>query len=411
MKSFKAYLKEDVSVERNLHISHLDDLPLIEGQDGLKKTLALLKSIIAQLAGVSGKPVQVKTKYDGAPSLVCGINPENGKFFVGTKSVFNKLDPKINYTEKDINKNHESSGLRNKLKVALKYLPELGMDSVYQGDMMYTRDDIQKKNIDGQSYVTFKANTITYAVKADSELAQEILASKMGIVFHTKYIGTAMANLKSSLKIDISDFKPSKNVWYKDADFEASNKKLAVSKGDMQVLKKDFNDLVAIAKKLDKPLLDKFINDSDLQTTLMGFNNFLVRKNEYFKKNSKQKYEMLLQYIQDKFTGEVSLRKSDSGKERRTKKYKYLLDILKENKDGMLAFFSLQNSVIKLKQEIINKLNQIKTISTYVDEKGKMTPVDPEGFVAVSDSGGAIKLIDRDTYSRLNFNREKDWKK
>jgi len=411
MKSFKAYLKEDVSVERNLHISHLDDLPLIEGQDGLKKTLALLKSIIAQLAGVSGKPVQVKTKYDGAPSLVCGINPENGKFFVGTKSVFNKLDPKINYTEKDINKNHESSGLRNKLKVALKYLPELGMDSVYQGDMMYTRDDIQKKNIDGQSYVTFKANTITYAVKADSELAQEILASKMGIVFHTKYIGTAMANLKSSLKIDISDFKPSKNVWYKDADFEASNKKLAVSKGDMQVLKKDFNDLVAIAKKLDKPLLDKFINDSDLQTTLMGFNNFLVRKNEYFKKNSKQKYEMLLQYIQDKFTGEVSLRKSDSGKERRTKKYKYLLDILKENKDGMLQFFSLQNSVIKLKQEIINKLNQIKSISTYVDENGKMTPVEPEGFVAVSDSGGAIKLIDRDSYSRLNFNIEKDWKK
>ena len=410
MKSFKAYLKEDVSVERNLHISHLDDLPLIEGQDGLKKTLALLKSIIAQLAGVSGKPVQVKTKYDGAPSLVCGINPENGKFFVGTKSVFNKLDPKINYTEKDINKNHESSGLRNKLKVALKYLPELGMDSVYQGDMMYTRDDIQKKNIDGQSYVTFKANTITYAVKADSELAQEILASKMGIVFHTKYIGTAMANLKSSLKIDISDFKPSKNVWYKDADFEASNKKLAVSKGDMQVLKKDFNDLVAIAKKLDKPLLDKFINDSDLQTTLMGFNNFLVRKNEYFKKNSKQKYEMLLQYIQDKFTGEVSLRKSDSGKERRTKKYKYLLDILKENKDGMLQFFSLQNSVIKLKQEIINKLNQIKSISTYVDEKGKMTPVEPEGFVTVSDAGGVVKLINRDQYSRLNFNIEKDWK-
>jgi hypothetical protein len=410
MKSFKAYLKEDVSVERNLHLEHIDDLPLTEGQDGLKKALSLFKSIIAQLAGISGKPVQVKTKYDGAPALISGINPENSEFFVGTKSVFNKLDPKINYTEKDINKNHEASGLRNKLKMALKYLPELGMDSVYQGDVMFTKDDLQKKTIDGESYVTFRPNTITYAVKADSDLAKEIMAAKIGIIFHTKYTATAMANLKSSLKIDISDFKPSKNVWYRDADFEASEKKLSVSKGDMQLLKKDFNELVTLSKTLDKTLLDKFENDTDLQTVLMNYNNFLVRKNEYFKLNSKQKYQNLLEYIKDKFTGEVSLRKSDSGKERRTKKYKYLLDILKENKDGFLAFFSLQNSIIKLKQEIINKLNQIKTISTYVDKDGELSPVDPEGFVAVSDSGGAIKLIDRDTYSRLNFNLPKDWK-
>jgi hypothetical protein len=410
MKSFKVYLKEEISVERNLHISHAEDLPITEGQDGLKKALSLFKNVINQLSGVSGKAVQIKTKFDGAPSLISGINPENGEFFVGTKGVFNKLDPKINYTEKDINKNHEGAGLRKKLKVALKYLPELGMDSIYQGDMMFTHDDLQKKKIDGESYVTFKANTITYAVRADSELAKEIMAAKMGIIFHTKYTGTAMANLKSSLKIDISDFKPSKNVWYRDADFEAKEKKLSVSKGDIQLLKKDFNDIVNMSKSLDKTLLDKFENDSDLQTVLMGFNNFLVRKNEYFKKNSQEKYDTLVEYIKDKFTGEVSLRKSDSGKERRTKKYKYLLDILEENKDSFLKFFQLQNDMIKLKQEIINKLNQVKSISTFVEKDGQLSPAEPEGFVTVSDDGGVVKLIDRDQYSRLNFNLPKDWK-
>ena len=48
------------------------------------------------LAGSSGG-VNMTVKWDGAPAIICGVNPENGKFFVGTKSVFNKT-PKINYT-------------------------------------------------------------------------------------------------------------------------------------------------------------------------------------------------------------------------------------------------------------------------------------------------------------------------
>jgi hypothetical protein len=44
-------------------------------------------------------------KYDGSPSIVFGHHPKNGKFFVATKSAFNK-NPKINHTEKDIERNH-----------------------------------------------------------------------------------------------------------------------------------------------------------------------------------------------------------------------------------------------------------------------------------------------------------------
>ena len=41
----------------------------------------------------------MQTKWDGAPSVVCGVDPLSGVFFVGTKSVFNKTEPKLCATE------------------------------------------------------------------------------------------------------------------------------------------------------------------------------------------------------------------------------------------------------------------------------------------------------------------------
>ena len=130
------------------------------------------------LAGNAKRSVNVTVKWDGAPAVFAGINPENGKFFVGTKGVFNKT-PKVNYTDADIDANHSSGGLNEKLKVALKYLPKLGITDVLQGDMLFTQDDLSTETIDGIPYTTFTPNTITYAVPKES--ASKIEKSKMGI--------------------------------------------------------------------------------------------------------------------------------------------------------------------------------------------------------------------------------------
>ena len=49
-----------------------------------------------------GADTRVTVKWDGSPAIICGINPENGRFFVGTKSVFNKVNPKISYSQEDV---------------------------------------------------------------------------------------------------------------------------------------------------------------------------------------------------------------------------------------------------------------------------------------------------------------------
>ena len=145
--------------DKNVHLEHIEDEIINRGVAGGREAINFLRSLRDMLAGHSATKVNVTTKWDGAPAIFCGINPENGKFFVGTKSVFNK-DAKLNYTDNDIDRNHPGEGLNDKLKVALAYLPKLGIKGVLQGDMMFTKNDLERQQIQGENYITFQPNTI-----------------------------------------------------------------------------------------------------------------------------------------------------------------------------------------------------------------------------------------------------------
>ena len=190
MFSFKGFQTQD----KNTHLEHLEDDIINRGAKGGDNAINFLKSVRNMLAGSSGG-VNMTVKWDGAPAIICGINPENGKFFVGTKSVFNKT-PKINYTSRDIAKNH-SGVVADKLRVCLANLSRLNIKGILQGDLLFT-NDLKAINIDGEKMVSFTPNTITYAVPISSDLGRRIIKAKMGIVFHTQYNGKTMDNLSAS---------------------------------------------------------------------------------------------------------------------------------------------------------------------------------------------------------------------
>ena len=87
MKSFLSYLTES----KNLHMEHIEDAVFNEGTKGVNDAVNFLKSVIDMLKGNTKSGVNVTVKWDGAPAIFCGTNPENGKFFDGTKSVINKF--------------------------------------------------------------------------------------------------------------------------------------------------------------------------------------------------------------------------------------------------------------------------------------------------------------------------------
>ena len=189
MFSFKGFFTK----EKNTHLEHLEDDIINRGSKGGVNAVNFLNAVRDMLAGNIGGKLNMSVKWDGAPAVFCGINPENGKFFVGTKSVFNKT-PKVNYTNTDIRRNH-GGDLANKLMVCLRELPKLGLKGVYQGDLLYTRGDLKGASIDGEKMITFTPNTITYAVPADSDIGRKITRAKLGIVFHTVYTGKSLSNM------------------------------------------------------------------------------------------------------------------------------------------------------------------------------------------------------------------------
>ena len=201
----------------NTHLTHLEELLITQGAQGYKLAKSFLLELIRNLKGNSNAKVNTSVKWDGAPAIFTGINPDNGKFFVGTKSVFNK-EPKINYTKEDIEQNHgQAPGLAKKLLEALEYFPTLGIKNILQGDFMFDKQSLKTQSIDGKKHYVFKPNTITYAVDADSELGKRIARSRIGIVFHTTY-----KDLQSgaSFGADVSGLRENPNVWYDDAFFK-----------------------------------------------------------------------------------------------------------------------------------------------------------------------------------------------
>ena len=185
---------------------------------GGQNAINFLSSLSDLLEGNTKRPMNVTGKWDGAPAIFAGTNPENGKFFVGSKSIFNKT-PKINYTDADIDANH-GGGLAEKLKASLRYFKGLGIPGIWQGDLLYTSDDLKTANVGGDDCVIFTPNTITYAVAVNSVVGKTIQRSKIGVVWHTSYSGRTMVTMKAKFGVNAQALKKSRNVWSTDATFK-----------------------------------------------------------------------------------------------------------------------------------------------------------------------------------------------
>ena len=239
MFAFSSFLTE----AKNLHMEHLEDEVLNGGVEGTRGAINFLQGLRDMLAGNADSSVNVTVKWDGAPAVFAGVNPENDRFFVGTKGVFAK-NAKINYTETDINDNH-SGGLASKLIVALNELPKANIKGVLQGDMMYTKEDLQTETIDNEQYITFQPNTIVYAVPVKTRLAAKILSSNMGIVWHTTYSGSTMEDMTASFGVSSGAFRESSTIWQADASFQDHS-------GSATMTKKQTGDVTAILSRAGK---------------------------------------------------------------------------------------------------------------------------------------------------------------
>ena len=405
MHSFTGFLTE----EKNLHLEHLEDEILNNGITGTRKAINFLQALRDMLAGNAKSGVNVTVKWDGAPAVFAGINPENNQFFVGTKSVFNK-NAKINYTPEDVDRNHPIGDLNNKLKVALTHLSKLGITDVLQGDLLwYTQDNFTEQVIDGEKYITFQPNTIVYAVPKKD--ASQILSSKMGIVWHTTYSGDTMEGMSATLSVNMRKLTKTTDVWYSDATYNDSSGTANFNKEETKNITKILSNAGKIFHKLNPKILQKIVEDEKILILVKTFNNTKVKEGQKIRNTLRHARE-LGEYVEEKYQKEIDKLKRPQSKETKTKEMREFVGFFKKHLKDISNIFEMQNLLIFAKDKIISKLEKAKgAMDTFIRTDDGYRITQPEGFVAVDKVGKAVKLVNRLEFSRANFTAATKWDK
>ena len=399
--------------DKNTHLEHLEDDIINNGFDGGKNAIAFLESLKDMLAGNSTSKLNVTTKWDGAPAIVCGPSPENGKFFVGTKSVFNKT-PKVNYTIQDIRNNHDGA-VANILRECLEYLSGLGMKEVLQGDLMFTssgKKTTTYKDGSGKSEVmiSFQPNTIIYMVPENTPFGKKIQRSKLGIVFHTTYKGSSFDKMKAKFGANVSKLRRSPNVWFDDASYKDVSGNATMTIGETQQLQKIINQANGSLKQ-GKEMLNKIKTEKNTLSVGVQLKTYL---NSFIRAatdlpSTKETATNFKSYYAEKTQKEIDGVKTDKAKQ----KYQTIQDtgikFIDDHNESIYMACATYKSLQRAKKVIIDKLNKAKSIGTFKRDGNGLKATNPEGYVAVDKKGKAVKLVDRLEFSIQNFTAAKNW--
>ena len=394
-------IEEILREYKRTHLEHIEDIILTSGHAGGQGVIDYFTGILRTLQGDAEQPINVSVKWDGAPAVVCGINPENNRWFVGTKSVFAK-DAKINYTKQDIARNHGTDDLGQKLLKCLVHLKKLNISGIVQGDMMFTQKDITPQPMQGQNYITFKPNTITYAVPADSELAKKMLTAEVGIVFHTTYTGTSMSDLSAQYGVDISGFTQDSSVWFDTATYRNVSGTATFTIDEESNFVAHIEQLKQLLKKVPANLSAMLGSNKDFLPFFMMFINDKIKQGE-LPTNVNQYLNDFSKFYQGRMKQQSAGLKAQKAIQLRQQKMKDMPVFLKQMQSPLAAMMAFYKKTIELKNIALSKMNKATAIGSFEQTENGLVVTDPEGFVAVGHAGDAVKLVDRLNFSRKNL--------
>jgi len=389
------------------HIDHLEENIINKGKDGVLEALEYIDKAIEYF--VSETDYQISTKFDGSPAIVAGKDPK-GKFFVASKSAFAK-NPKINYTEEDIDNNHSNSpGLAEKLKLALRYLPSLKLNGIYQMDYMF---DNQLKNtetpqtIDGiqntNTFITFQPNTIKYAVAPESPYGREIQTSQIGVAIHIQYEVVGGILRVKKYTTSPTEFSRSKDVFVFNVLID---KQANPNKRILNMLLKD------VDKK--KAQISTLMNSIDFNTLqkytieLKAYINNEIRSGKFLD-NTSISAQQFIEYMAGRFQKELNALKSEAGKQRKQNQLQATIKELKGVKKSIKAVFDVTKTVATIKNNLVkifNEMTRNSYLGTYMDRgNGNWKTTPPEGYAVSKTKGGPeiTKFVDRQEFSAANF--------
>ena len=405
MIRFQEYLTE--AAGKNLHLEHIEDEILNDGINGGRASINFIQSLRDMLAGSAKTPVNVSTKWDGAPAIFAGTDPSDGQFFVAKKSVFNK-NPILYKKESDIDL---SGDLGDKFKVALSEFSKLGIKGVLQGDLLYTKSTLESAVPD---HWTFQPNTIMYAVPVDSDIGKKISKSKIGIVWHTTYSGDTLEDMTASFGVD-QPLKRVSSVWHTDASYKDVSGTAKMTAAETTKITGDLSEAGKTFQKINSTKMGEW---SPLQNTLPAsaqwktYQNSLIKNRTPFRGGNYQVSDYF-KFVDDAFTKITATKKTQKSKDQWNERKQQYYKELRKHTRNLVAVTKFMGHIVDAKLKILDKLNSIKQLgmSTFVKTTDGFKVTTPEGYVVADSTQKAVKLVDRLEFSFNNFTAQKNWDK
>jgi hypothetical protein len=383
----------------------LEDLIFNSGYAGAHAALDYVESLRVMLAEGTGTTTQLTVKWDGSPAIICGIDPSDSKFFVGTKSVFAKGEPKRCKKAADIDNWYSAQPeLAAKLLASLKYLSKLGIGGVVQGDLMFTEGDVSIVAINNEDCYVFTPNTITYAVPVNSQLGQRIAKAKLGIIFHTSYEGDSLESMTANYGVNVTGLNQTSAVWFDDATYKDYTGVASLTPSENTSIQKQIAATQATIEKIGQARFDIILNNKDFARSIKPFINQMVRQGSQvgepmqFLQKFVDYYNSELMKDIENLSGGIAGRAAQARLVKIKEKEQWVAD----NANNLLIILATYKRVIELKHALMRKLQQVDSIGTFQKTNDGYKVTAPEGFVAIGHDGGAIKLVDRLEFSRTN---------
>jgi hypothetical protein len=377
-------LKESVANEEKLkHLEHAEDHPINAGVEGYKHAVNTLNAVHKTLTGQKGG-ADLMTKYDGSPSIVFGHHPQTGKFFVASKSAFNK-DPKINYTDEDIEQNHgHAPGLVSKLKTALAHLPKVTpQKGVFQGDVMHTSEDVEEKG----GKVHFKPNLIKYSTLADSAEGKAIKNSKIGVYVHTGYEGNDIESMKANYTPNLSGFAKHDSVHVMKYGYD--NKNADYNEDAQKQFRRHMEDATDVGKSL---------KSKDYAAIEPHTEHIKTYINKTVREETTPSAEGLYDHVKSQHEKGIDKVKTEKAKAQKIQSMNNDLSHIRANHETINNIFAMHNHLQKAKDVLVNAMSDKQDYEHHIGD----TKTKPEGFVAVVNNR-PTKLVDRNEFSKQNF--------
>lgn len=392
MLTFKYLLSEETSEDRLTHLEHAEDHVINAGFEGFAHAFHNLEDVKDQLQGKKNK-TRITTKYDGSPSVVFGHNPDNGQFFVASKSAFNK-DPKLNYTFEDIEKNHgHAPGLVQKLKAALEHLPNVAPKTgVYQGDIMHSGGVRSENNPHGdvmedKGKYHFKPNTITYSTSKGSEEGKKIATSKFGVAVHTAYTGNKFSNLKAEYGSDLAHFKQHPDVHLINTTDDV--KHAAMTTNHSHTYQHHMDQAADEFKKFNKKHYGAMEGHQDHLKTYI---------NKTVRENTKPSVEGYAEHLKNHHLKQIAGVKTAKAVNAKTEMMNTNLAHVKKHSEKLKSILNMHHHLQAAKNQLVYALSAKSKFEHSINGQ----KVKPEGYVVIRDNR-PTKLVDRAEFSRANF--------